>query len=250
MPGSMQPKSVGVNEADVREIFTGIIKSTTDPAHCEERWAEIMKSSDQDLLGVLTRGWQACVSDKRSNCTNVGVVAALVLSFVSGMSLDLPEPVTADEGWDREAMYNIYSALLATSTALCLGCVLLSIIWVNHSTTYAISAEEYLALISRFPTVVIDVSLIVGVLCFAAAFLLGVVLVKDGATAYVSFFICLTIFFFLIIYYVFCLVSATGRMKRNCEMQMPILRELVPKIFKEHKEGKAFQDTAELFKKE
>merc|ERR1711879_58899 len=180
-------------------------------------------------------GWEAIAEGHRSNATNVGVVAALVLSFVTGMVLELPEVVDVDDSWadSRESMLEAYGVFATASSSLCVACVILSIIWVHHSVAFVSTGDEFLEFVTRFPTVLVDICLILGVLCFGVAFCLGVVLVQANTAATTSLVITVVTFSAVILFYIWALIRGGAKSRRTVEPQIIIIQRILEETWVE-----------------
>jgi len=100
------------------------------------------------VVGMLRHGWERELEGSQSFVTNIGVTAALIMSVTLGYVFQpANQPVPdGDSIWDdeRDIMADITFVCFEIASALALGCVVMSLMWVTASTNHVHDADDFL----------------------------------------------------------------------------------------------------------
>lgn len=181
------PRLAQTVEDNVRSIF----EESDNPECIRDRFLSKAegKEGNHDLPLILRSGWQAWKTAKIDMVTNLGVIAALLLSVIMGLAM---APLTANEADDfwkemRVTFSDVYLVLCMISAILCMLAVIFSVVYTIIVETYCVDLDDFLNFSnSKIDGLIMGLVLIcVDVTCMGLSF--GGVVIMGNPAATITF---------------------------------------------------------------
>lgn len=221
---------------DVVEMFAGSL----DPPAARDKLLAALDKRNAQAKDCAERGWAAAMAETTSNTTNMGVVAALVLSFSASLAISPLTPLPdADDMWSdhRERMADVCTALFFLGTMFAVSCVIVSVLQVNYATAFVNNIDDFLWWINFFPKALVDALLVICLLLVVVGSIVAMPVVNPDPLASVCFFSGIVVCVLLVAFYIRILSEAVTREKRMIAAAVPRLKALIEAAFDQFQEG-------------
>eukprot|EP00403_Amphidinium_massartii_P010186 CAMPEP_0178416526 /NCGR_PEP_ID=MMETSP0689_2-20121128/24109_1 /TAXON_ID=160604 /ORGANISM="Amphidinium massartii, Strain CS-259" /LENGTH=256 /DNA_ID=CAMNT_0020037873 /DNA_START=26 /DNA_END=796 /DNA_ORIENTATION=+ len=212
---SVATKNVGNKHAIQKRMVSNILEmleGSDSPEAMRERMLEPFANDStkygsvkNNIMKMFRNGWEKELEHMQSGMTNLGVVAALVLSVTLGLvQQPVVEPVLEDSSvWDdsRDVMADISFASFHFATQCSLICVVLSVMWVNYSLGFIHDADDFIWFVRFMPRQTVDALLVVSLICCSVGLTTLSPVVWADPVASITFYVSAGLFAVVLVYY-------------------------------------------------
>lgn len=148
-------------EEDMLSNLVAMFASCDETEFMRDELMRRVASNDRQILNFIVQGWDKCLENWRTVQTNMGIVAALVLSVSLSLTMTKLEMAQPDEEdrWTglRTQFWNVYYVCLMMASLSALMAIVFSIVWVNYSLIFVLDADDAVWFIKYVPSGLTDV---------------------------------------------------------------------------------------------